>query len=154
MLRNIIEKELENCLKTREDLFLIDLDISTENSIKILIDGDNGVTLEDCIYVSRSIEHNLDRDKYDFSIEVSSSGALTPLSSIRQYIKNIGRTLLVKTRSDENYEAKLVAANSDQISLFWKQRENKPVGKGKITVEKKINLLYNDIIEAKVKIKL
>ena len=154
MLRNIIEKELENCLKNREDLFLIDLDISTENSIKILIDGDNGVTLEDCIYVSRSIEHNLDRDKYDFSIEVSSSGALTPLSSIRQYIKNIGRTLLVKTRSDENYEAKLVAANSDQISLFWKQRENKPVGKGKITVEKKINLLYNDIIEAKVKIKL
>ena len=154
MLRNIIEKELENCLKTREDLFLIDLDISTENSIKILIDGDNGVTLEDCIYVSRSIEHNLDRDKYDFSIEVSSSGALTPLSSIRQYIKNIGRTLLVKTRSDENYEAKLVDANSDQISLFWKQRENKPVGKGKITVEKKINLLYKDIVEAKVKIKL
>ena len=50
MLRNIIEKELENCLKTREDLFLIDLDISPDNSIKILIDGDNGVTLEDCIY--------------------------------------------------------------------------------------------------------
>ena len=154
MLRNIIEKELENCLKTREDLFLIDLDISPDNSIKILIDGDNGVTLEDCIYVSRSIEHNLDRDEYDFSIEVSSSGAFTPLSSIRQYIKNIGRTLLVKTRSDENYEAKLVEANSDQISLFWKQRENKPVGKGKITVEKKINLLYKDIVEAKVKIKL
>ena len=117
-------------------------------------DRDNGVTLEDCIYVSRSIEHNLDRDEYDFSIEVSSSGAFTPLSSIRQYIKNIGRTLLVKTRSDENYEAKLVDANSDQISLFWKQRENKPVGKGKITVEKKINLLYKDIVEAKVKIKL
>ena len=93
MLRNIIEKELENCLKNREDLFLIDLDISPDNSIKILIDGDNGVTLEDCIYVSRSIEHNLDRDEYDFSIEVSSSGAFTPLSSIRQYIKNIGRTL-------------------------------------------------------------
>ena len=44
MLRSIIEKELENCLKTREDLFLIDLDISPDNSIKILIDGDNGVT--------------------------------------------------------------------------------------------------------------
>ena len=154
MLRNIIEKELENCLKNREDLFLIDMDIALDNSIKIVIDGDNGVKVEDCIYVSRSIEHNIDRDEYDFSLEVTSSGALTPLSSIRQYIKNIGRTLLVKTRSDENYEAKLVDANSDQISLFWKQRENKPVGKGKITVEKKINLLYKDIVEAKVKIKL
>ena len=72
----------------------------------------------------------------------------------KTHARKAGRTLLVKTRSDENYEAKLVDANSDQISLFWKQRENKPVGKGKITVEKKINLLYKDIVEAKVKIKL
>ena len=154
MLRNIIENELENCLKNREDLFLIDMDIALDNSIKIIIDGDNGVTVEDCIYVSRSIEHNIDRDKYDFSLEVTSSGAVTPLSSIRQYIKNIGRILVVKTKDDLKYEAKLVEANSNQISLFWKQREKKPIGKGKITVEKKIDLLYKDIIEAKVKIKL
>ena len=154
MLRNIIEKELENCLKNREDLFLIDMDIALDNSIKIIIDGDNGVTVEDCIYVSRSIEHNIDRDKHDFSLEVTSSGVVTPLSSIRQYIKNIGRILVVKTKDDLKYEAKLVNANSNQISLFWKQREKKPIGKGKITVEKKIDLLYKDIIEAKVKIKL
>ena len=154
MLRNIIEKELENCLKNREDLFLIDMDIALDNSIEIIIDGDNGVTVEDCIYVSRSIEHNIDRDEHDFSLEVTSSGAVTPLSSIRQYIKNIGRILVVKTKDDLKYEAKLVNANSNQISLFWKQREKKPIGKGKITVEKKIDLLYKDIVEAKVKIKL
>ena len=154
MLRNIIEKELENCLKNREDLFLIDMDIALDNSIKIIIDGDNGVTVEDCIYVSRSIEHNIDRDEHDFSLEVTSSGAVTPLSNIRQYIKNIGRILVVKTKDDLKYEAKLVNANSNQISLFWKQREKKPIGKGKITVEKKIDLLYKDIVEAKVKIKL
>ena len=154
MLRNIIEKELENCLKNREDLFLIDMDITLDNSVKIIIDGDNGVKVEDCIYVSRSIEHNIDRNEYDFSLEVTSSGALTPLSSIRQYIKNIGRILVVKTIDDSQYEAKLVDANSDQISLFWKQREKKLIGKGKITVEKKIDLLYKDIVEAKVKIKL
>jgi len=154
MLRNIVEKELQNCLKNREDLFLIDLDISIDNSIKIIVDGDNGVKLEDCMYVSRSIENNIDRDKYDFSLEVSSSGAFTPLSSIRQYMKNIGRTLLVRTINDEKYEAELIDADSNQISLFWKQREKKPIGKGKITVEKKIDLLYKDIAEAKVKIKL
>jgi len=154
MLKNIIEKELENCLKNREDLFLIDMDIALDNSIKIVIDGDNGVKVEDCIYVSRSIEHNIDRDEYDFSLEVTSSGASTPLSIIRQYIKNIGRILVVKTIDDSQYEAKLVEANSDQITLFWKQREKKLIGKGKITVEKKIDLLYKDIVEAKVKIKL
>ena len=154
MLRNIVEKELQNCLKNREDLFLIDLDISIDHSIKIIIDGDNGIKLEDCMYVSRSIENNIDRDKYDFSLEVSSSGAFTPLSSIRQYMKNIGRTLLIRTINDEKYEAELIDADSNQISLFWKQREKKPIGKGKITVEKKIDLLYKEIAEAKVKIKL
>jgi len=154
MLRNIIEKELANCLKNREDLFLIDLDIALDNSIKIIIDGDKGVSVDDCMYVSRFIEQSIDRDKHDFSLEVSSSGALTPLSSIRQYMKNIGRTLFVRTTNDTEYEAKLIDANSNQISLFWKQRERKPIGKGKITVEKKIDLLYKDIIEAKIKIKL
>jgi ribosome maturation factor RimP len=154
MLRNIIEKELANCLKNREDLFLIDLDIALDNSIKIIIDGDKGVSVDDCMYVSRFIEQSIDRDKHDFSLEVSSSGALTPLSSIRQYMKNIGRTLFVRTTNDTEYEAKLIDADSNQISLFWKQRERKLIGKGKITVEKKIDLLYKDIIEAKIKIKL
>ena len=153
MLRNIIEIELVKCLKNREDLFLIDLDIALDNSVKIIIDGDKGVSVDDCMYVSRSIEHSIDRDKHDFSLEVSSSGALTPLSSIRQYMKNIGRTLFVRTTNDIDYEAKLIDADSNQISLFWKQRERKPVGKGKITVEKKIDLLYKDISEAKVNIK-
>lgn len=154
MLRNITEKELANCLKNREDLFLIDLDIALDNSIKIIIDGDRGVSVDDCMYVSRFIEQSIDRDKHDFSLEVSSSGALTPLSSIRQYMKNIGRTLFVRTTNDIEYEAKLIDADSNQISLFWKQRERKLIGKGKITVEKKIDLLYKDIIEAKIKIKL
>ena len=154
MLRNIIEKELANCLKNREDLFLIDLDIALDNSIKIIIDGDKGVSVDDCMYVSRFIEQSIDRDKHDFSLEVSSSGALTPLSSIRQYMKNIGRTLFVRTTNDTEYEAKLIDADSNQISLFWKQREKKLIGKGKITNEKKIDLLYKDIVEAKIKIKL
>jgi ribosome maturation factor RimP len=154
MLRNIIEKELANCLKNREDLFLIDLDIALGNSIKIIIDGDKGVSVDDCMYVSRFIEQSIDRDKHDFSLEVSSSGALTPLSSIRQYMKNIGRTLFVRTTNDTEYEAELIDADSNQITLFWKQRERKLIGKGKITVEKKIDLLYKDIIEAKIKIKL
>ena len=154
MLRNITEKELANCLKNREDLFLIDLDIALDNSIKIIIDGDRGVSVDDCMYVSRFIEQSIDRDKHDFSLEVSSSGALTPLSSIRQYMKNIGRTLFVRTTNDTEYEAKLIDADSNQISLFWKQRERKLIGKGKITVEKKIDLLYKDIVEAKIKIKL
>ncbi|MDC1534591.1 ribosome assembly cofactor RimP, partial [Polaribacter sp.] len=40
----------------------------------------------------------------------------------------------------------------DQIVLKWKAREPKPIGKGKVTVEKTATLLYTEIKEAKVKI--
>ena len=36
-------KILNQCFEKRNDLFLIDLSITTDNIIKILIDGDHGV---------------------------------------------------------------------------------------------------------------
>mgnify|MGYP002884672596 FL=1 len=74
-----------------------------------------------------------------------------PLSMARQYKKNIGRKLKVTT-AQEKYEGTLDEANDEQIKLSWKAREPKPVGKGKITVQKEVVLPYSDILEAKVKI--
>ena len=150
--RDKILKLTNKSLKENPSLFLIDLVISGNNVIKIYIDGDSGVKLNDCIQISRFLEKNLDREENDFSLEVSSAGASTALTISRQFVKNIGRVLQVKT-NDNHYEAKLVEATSDEIKLKWKQREPKKIGKGKVTVEKEINLLYKDINEAKVKIK-
>jgi ribosome maturation factor RimP len=153
MFRTRVKTLLDNCLEERPDLFLIDFDVHDNNTIRVVIDGDNGVLVEDCMFVSRGIEHNLDREEQDFSLEVSSAGASTPLSHIRQYKKNIGRTLDVKATNNQKFQAVLSAANQDGITLEWKTREPKPVGKGKVTEQKKATLAYNDIIEAKVKIK-
>ena len=152
MFKEVVKELLQNCLSERDDLFLIDFEILSGNVIRIVVDGDNGVLVEDCMMISRAIEHNLDRDEYDFSLEVSSAGAYSSLTNSRQYVKNIGRVLSIKTNS-EDYEAKLVEANKEDIKLKWKQREPKKIGKGKVTVEKEINILYKDINEAKVKIK-
>ena len=80
MFRDKVKELLEECLEQRPDLFLIDFEILDRNKIRIVIDGDKGVLVEDCMFVSRGIEHNLDREEYDFSLEVSSSGATTPLT--------------------------------------------------------------------------
>ena len=139
-------------LEERPSLFLIDLSISDSNKISVILDGDNGVNLQDCIDVSRAVEHNLDREEQDFSLEVASAGATSPLKNIRQYRKNLGRTLKVKTAQEE-IEAKLTDANDEHIVLEWKAREPKKVGKGKETVEKKAEIPYGDIKEAVVVIK-
>lgn len=138
---------LQQGLEEKPELFLIDFSISDANKIMVTLDGDHGVTLQDCIDISRAIEHNLDREEVDFSLEVASAGVSTPLKSIRQYKKNIGRVLKVKTNS-EQFEATLESVSEEAITLTWTAREPKKVGKGKETVQKKVEIPLSDIKEA------
>ncbi|MGY5849079.1 ribosome assembly cofactor RimP [Salegentibacter sp. F14] len=150
MLQDKVEKLLEEALEENNSLFLISLEVNPSNNhISVIIDGDQGVSVNDCITVSRQIEHNLDREEEDFSLEVSSAGVSAPLHLPRQYKKNIGRKLKIKT-SSETIEGDLSQATEQDITLNWKAREPKPVGKGKHTVEKQAVIAYSDIVEAKV----
>tara|TARA_R110002050_G_scaffold57866_2_gene130143 strand:- start:9608 stop:10069 length:462 start_codon:yes stop_codon:yes gene_type:complete len=152
MFKNTVKKLLEIALVERSDLFLIEFSIQGDNQIKVIIDGDNGVLVEDCMFVSRAIEHNLDREEQDFSLEVMSAGATAPLVNRRQYKKHLNRELDVKTTS-EQIEGTLTEATDSNIILEWKVREPKPIGKGKVTVKKQVNIAYENIVEAKVMIK-
>jgi len=152
MFKSTVEKLLNEALEEREDLFLIDFSVLDDNQIKVVIDGDKGVLVEDCMFISRAIEHNLDREEQDFSLEVTSAGAAASLQHVRQYKKNLGRVLNVKTATD-NFEGIITDANKNEIILKWKAREPKPIGKGKITVKKQVTVAYKDIKEAMVVIK-
>jgi ribosome maturation factor RimP len=137
LFKEKVKQVVEEALLEKPSIFLIDLTITDSFKIIIGIDGDNGVVLQDCIDVSRAVEANLDREEQDFSLEVASVGVGSPLKQVRQYKKNVGRTLIVKT-NDENIEAELVEANDLFIILSWKAREAKKVGKGKETVQKEL----------------
>ena len=89
-----VSELLSEGLKDKPSVFLIDLAITDAFKIIVTLDGDNGVSLQDCIDISRAIEHNLDREEQDFALEVASVGVGSPLKMVRQYIKNIGRTLI------------------------------------------------------------
>jgi ribosome maturation factor RimP len=142
-----VNKLLAEALLDKPTLFLIDLTITDAFKVIVSLDDDNGVALQDCIDVSRAIEANLDREEQDFSLEVASVGVGSPLKLIRQYKKNVGRTLIVKT-VQENLEAELVEANDEFVILSWEAREPKKIGKGKETVQKTLQLPYEDIKEA------
>ena len=138
---------IAEALLEKPSIFLIDFKITDSFKIIVNLDGDNGVALQDCIDVSRAIENNLDREEQDFSLEVASVGVGSPLKMVRQYKKNIGRTLIVKLAT-ETIEAELVEANDNFIILSWKSREAKKLGKGKETVQKRQEIPYSEIKEA------
>ena len=152
MLKDKVETLLNQALEAHPSLFLIDFTMGGDNSIRVILDGDRGVSLQDCMDISRAIEHNLDREEEDFALEVTSAGAASPLQYPRQYKKNIGRTLKVRTAAQE-WEGALVQSSEDSITLEWKAREAKAEGKGKVTVKKSQQIDYSDIKEAKVVLK-
>ena len=151
ILKEKVSQLLEQALSTSPSLFLIDFKVTPDNGVKIVIDGDEGVRLKDCVELSRAIERDLDREEYDFSLEVTSAGATAPIVNPRQYRKNIGRKLSVRT-GGEQFEGNLSEADDQRIVLEWKSREPKPIGKGKVTVLKSQEIQITEIEEAKVKL--
>lgn len=146
-----VHELLDAGLSNKPSLFLVDCQISNTNKIMVVLDGDHGVNLQDCIDISRAIEHNLDREEVDFELEVASAGVSTPIKLKRQYNKNIGRILLVKT-NDKQFEALLKATDEDGITLEWTERQPKKIGKGKENVLMNRKLNYEEIKEAIVTI--
>ncbi len=124
------------------DKFLVDLKISTDNRINVAIDGDNGITLDDCIELSRAIENSLDRDVEDFELNVASAGLDSPLKLKRQYKKNIGQDLSVTTFDSETFEGRLIDADDERIIRKLPGRKNMHA--------EPVKLAYPDIKTAKI----
>ena len=136
-MKEKVKKLLDKALEDNKSLFLIEFKISEGNQIKVIIDGDQGVTVNDCIAVSRAIEHNIDREETDFSLDVASAGVSEPLSMPRQYKKNVGRILKVKTQNNEILEGKLTKVDDNEIELNWKLASLSQLAKEKLPFKKK-----------------
>lgn len=148
-----IEQLLNDFLAERTDLFLMDLKISAADDVIVILDGDHGVTLQDCLDASRAIEFNMDREQYDFSLQVMSAGATEPLMLPRQFSKNVGREIKVLLKDDTEIEGEIISADQEQITLMRRYRKPKEIGKGKIDVEEEQIIPLSEIKKATVNIK-
>ena len=119
----------------------------------MILDGDNGVSLQDCLDASRAIEFNMDREEHDFSLQVMSAGLSEPLSTPRQFSKNIGREIEVMLEDSSKIEGELSKVDDEKITLVLRYRKPKDIGKGKVDVEEEKEISYPEIKKALVVIK-
>ena len=151
-VQNIIEEELSSL-----NVFLIDLQISSSNSIKILLDSKKGVKISDCVKISRSIEHQLDREKEDFELQVSSYGLYSPFKTSLHYNKNIGKEVEVYLNEGKNFKGILkkveTIENSETIDFveISQKKKRKVEGKKKKTeIEEIVVVKINEIKKIKL----
>lgn len=149
-----VNRLISEFLEARPDLFLVELKISAASDIIAILDGDNGVTLQDCLDASRAIEFNMDREEHDFSLQVMSAGLSEPLGNPRQFKKNFGRSIeVLLTGEEEKIEGELVSVDEEKIVLRLEYRRPKLIGKGKEDVVEDREIPYSEIKKALVVIK-
>jgi ribosome maturation factor RimP len=152
----INRKEIEGLVEERiqelnNGLYVVEMTISSSNVIRIELDKlQGGVTVTDCVSVSRNVEHNLDREKADFELHVSSAGLDKPLRHINQYVKNIGRDLEVFKKDGTKFEGEIVKVSDDRIVLSSTEMQIVENKKKKERVEVINEILLADIKEAKI----
>ncbi len=96
-LKEIITESAEKSLEN-ETHFLVEVVVSKHKPWKftVIVDGDQGITIDDCAKLSRAINESLEELVSDpYTMEVSTPGLDHPLKLKRQYNKNIGRGLKV-----------------------------------------------------------
>ena len=152
----IDRKEIESLVEERiqeldNGLYVVEMTISSANVIRIEIDKINGgVTVADCVSVSRNVEHNLDREKADFELHVSSAGLDKPFRHINQYIKNVGRTINVKTKDGRTIEGEIVKVADEKIILSAEEMQLLEGKKKKEKVEVIYEIMLTEIKEANI----
>ncbi len=143
--------QLVNDFLEGTDRFLVEVKVSTSNRVAVFIDGDKGVSIADCIELSRHLEGALDREKEDFELDVSSAGVGSPLVLPRQFRNNLGRTLVVKDLENNTFRGKLEAAEGDGIQLRLEEGARKGrKKKSEDPLQTHISLSFDRISEAKV----
>lgn len=133
--------------------FIVQLDVNSGNSIRLLADNIKGIQIKECVELSRAIENGLDREEEDFELVVSSPGLDTPLVVVQQYIKNIGREVKGTLNDGQKFQGKLIAADEIGFDIEEKKKIRIEGKKKKQTIIEKNNFLFDNVSEAKLVIK-
>lgn len=143
-VRELVEEKIAD----KPYLFIVDIKMLSNGTLTILLDGDNGIGIDDCAAVSRHVGFHLEEENVierAYTLEVSSPGLDAPLVNIRQYVKNVGRSLAIKMADGTKREGRLAGLTEDAIMIEEKIKEK---GKRAETVESVIPI--EQITETKV----
>ncbi|MGV8135844.1 MAG: ribosome assembly cofactor RimP [Mangrovibacterium sp.] len=130
--------------KLKEDQFIVEVTVSQANQISVLLDSDKGVTIDDCIQLSRHIEGNLDREAEDFELQVSSAGLGQPFKVHRQYVKNREREVEVVLINGQKQTGILKGADESGFDLEISKSEKVEGQKKKQLVTRTLRIQFDE----------
>jgi ribosome maturation factor RimP len=145
--KEYIEEIAANYLRG-SDRFVVKVSVGKDNRINVYIDGDTGVTIDNCVQLSRHIENTLDRDQEDFELNVSSAGVGEPFTMLRQYTGNLGKAVEVLMHDGTKKRGILDSADENQITLKEEEKQKKKKSK-KMVVGEPVTIDMSEVKQTK-----
>lgn len=143
----------ERMAELGDDFFIVSLNVHGGNKIIVEVDRMNsGISIADCMSISRNIEHNLDREVEDFALEVTSAGLDKPFRVKKQYEKNIGNDIKVVFEHGK-LEGVLKSVEDDFIIVEETRKEKLEGKKKKVQIIENIEVPFEKIKNTFVKLK-
>lgn len=141
---------INELLEGDTDNFLVDLRVKPGNNIKVFLDADSGISIARCVSINRALYKKIEEAAWfpegDFSLEVSSPGLDEPLKLLRQYRKNLGRSVEVTLKDSSRIEGKLLEVTEDGIVVEEIKGKNK---KKEVIAH---SLLFDNIKQTKIQV--
>lgn len=148
-----LEKIVDEWL-AQTDYFLVDLSVSADDCIVVVIDHADGVWIEDCAALSRFIEEHLNREDEDYELEVGSAGLGQPFRVLRQYEIHIGKTVETQLKDGRKFQGILTAANEEGFTLITTQKVKPEGAKRPKAVEVEMTFTFDEVALTKYVIKM
>lgn len=147
--KELIEEIVTGQIK-QTTIFVVEITVSASNQIRVLLDTPSGISLDECVRISRAIESVLDRDQEDFELEVSSPGLSDPLRILPQYLKNLGRDVEVLLTSGIKFKGTLLSAGEIGFSITSQEKVKTPEMKRPKMESVVREILYTEVKATKV----
>jgi ribosome maturation factor RimP len=130
MVTNERIKELVEQSLADQNHFLVDLVVNSKSNpikITVVLDGDKGISIDDCATLSRTFATLLDEENSleNYALEVTTPGLDQPLKLKRQYVKNIGREVKIQLKDKKIERGKLVESTEDTVVIEHEVKEGK-----------------------------
>lgn len=154
--KNLVIDLVENYLKqdNNNGLYLVDITISNNNRIVIELSCRNGISIDDCVKITKFIENNLDREVEDYELEVGSCGITSSFKILRQYLDNIGSEVELLRKGGVKYKGVLKSATEENIVLEVEKKVKLEDKKRKVSVIEVQEIPMTEVLQTKRVIKI
>ncbi len=153
MEKEKISQAIEQYLK-ENNLFLVDITISKDNDIEIVIESYNAdVKIGNCIDIDRIVADNFSRDTEDYSLTVTSAGLDQPFIVLDQYKKFIGSEVEVTAKNGSKTKGVLSDVTENDFSITISKMVKVEGSKKKVQQDTILKYEYSNIKSCKPVIK-